>query len=64
MAKTPQGKNPEMAYSNYFKLNRSIIDRLFIGQRETAVECSKCFVKSVTYDAFLDLQLDINDISL
>ena len=50
-----------MAYSAYFRTNKSIIDKLYVGQTETVVECSKCSVKSATYNAFIDLTLDIVD---
>lgn len=48
-----------MAYSHYFKNNKSIIDRLFVGQTETVLECSRCNVKSITYNAFIDILLEL-----
>jgi ubiquitin C-terminal hydrolase len=57
-------KSPEEAYTHYFRQNRSIVDRVFVGQTETVVDCTRCSTKSVTYNAFLDLQLEIFDLSL
>ena len=62
--KSCEGKSSEAVYSHYFKNNKSIVDRLFVGQTEAVVECVRCQVKSVTYDAFIDIQLDLMDSTL
>lgn len=59
-----EGKDPESAYSHYMRNNKSIVDRLFVGQVETAVTCGRCEEVSANYHTFIDLELEVADTNL
>lgn len=50
-----------MAYTAYLSTNRSIVDKLFIGQIETALTCTRCEEVSTSYNTIIDLELEIID---
>ena len=51
----------EEAYTDYLSKYRSIVDKLFMGQVQTAVTCHRCDQISNSFDAFLDVELEISD---
>ncbi len=57
--KIKEPQDSENAYYVYMKTNRSIVDRLFAGQIQSLVKCSKCENPSNTFLPFLDISLEI-----
>lgn len=49
----------ESLYTQYFKEHRSMVDKIFVGQQQTVVDCVSCEHKSRTYLPFLEIVLSI-----
>lgn len=47
----------EEAYTHYLTINRSIVDKMFMGHIQTGVTCHRCETTSYTFDPFIDLSL-------
>lgn len=43
----------EKVVTDYFRLNPSVIDRVFSGIMKTIVTCGRCQHKSVTFNPFM-----------
>ena len=56
---TKPANNSESLYSHYFKEHRSMVDKMFVGQQQTVVDCVSCEHKSKTYVPFLEIVLSI-----